>query len=97
MKLSLSLTIVSSLHSGSTRTGMPGQQAGRVPIMRMFGVTDEGNSVCAHVHGFSPYFYVKCPQIFKEKHLAPFKVGLVLRLMCIIVLNRDSYIAVAFL
>ncbi|XP_018024640.2 DNA polymerase delta catalytic subunit-like [Hyalella azteca] len=55
---------------------MPGQQAGRVPIMRMFGVTDNGNSVCCHVHGFSPYFYVKCPPIFKEQHLAPFKTAL---------------------
>ena len=27
----------------------------------MFGVTMEGNSVCAHVHGFSPYFYIAAP------------------------------------
>ncbi|KAA0187837.1 hypothetical protein HAZT_HAZT007116 [Hyalella azteca] len=60
---------------GNARKDMPGQQAGRVPIMRMFGVTDNGNSVCCHVHGFSPYFYVKCPPIFKEQHLAPFKVS----------------------
>uniref|UniRef100_A0A2P2I4Q3 DNA polymerase n=1 Tax=Hirondellea gigas TaxID=1518452 RepID=A0A2P2I4Q3_9CRUS len=61
---------------GNTRIGMPGQQTGCVPVMRMFGVTESGNSVCCHIHGFSPYFYVKCPPIFKEKHLAPFKVAL---------------------
>ena len=53
---------------------MPGQQAGRVPVMRLFGVNDAGNSVCCHVHGFSPYFYVTCPSVFKDTHLADFKV-----------------------
>ncbi|RXG74084.1 DNA polymerase delta catalytic subunit [Armadillidium vulgare] len=48
----------------------------RVPIMRMFGVTDLGNSVCAHVHGFFPYFYVTCPIGFKDKHILPFKESL---------------------
>lgn len=41
--------------------GMPGQSQGKVPIIRMFGVTDSGNSVCCHVHGFAPYFYVPAP------------------------------------
>ena len=31
------------------------------PILRMFGVTDTGNSVCAHIHGFMPYIYVPAP------------------------------------
>ncbi|KAF5201446.1 Dna polymerase [Thalictrum thalictroides] len=31
------------------------------PIVRMFGVTEEGHSVCCNVHGFEPYFYVSCP------------------------------------
>ncbi|XP_024377945.1 DNA polymerase delta catalytic subunit isoform X3 [Physcomitrium patens] len=26
----------------------------------MFGVTQEGNSVCCNVHGFEPYFYISC-------------------------------------
>jgi len=25
----------------------------------MFGITAKGNSVCAHVHNFTPYFYVE--------------------------------------
>lgn len=40
---------------------MPGQSQGKVPIIRMFGVTDSGNSVCCHIHGFAPYFYVPAP------------------------------------
>lgn len=30
-----------------------------VPILRMYGITKEGFSVLAHIHGFFPYFY--CP------------------------------------
>lgn len=32
-----------------------------VPVVRMFGVTEAGNSVAAFVHGFEPYFYVDAP------------------------------------
>jgi len=32
-----------------------------VPIVRMYGVTQEGRSVLAHIHGFTPYFYVALP------------------------------------
>lgn len=53
---------------------MPGSQIGPVPIMRIFGVTDSGNSVCCHVHGFSPYLYVSLPDNFTESDLEPFKV-----------------------
>jgi DNA polymerase elongation subunit (family B) len=28
-------------------------------IIRMFGITANGNSVVAHVHNFTPYFYVE--------------------------------------
>lgn len=38
----------------------------RVPILRMYGVTEEGNSVLAHIHGFLPYFYVPCPEGFED-------------------------------
>ncbi|KAK5644258.1 hypothetical protein RI129_008103 [Pyrocoelia pectoralis] len=43
---------------------MPGAPTGSSAVMRMFGVTAEGNSVCCHVHGFSPYFYVLVPEDF---------------------------------
>lgn len=40
---------------------MPGAQLGTVPILKMIGVTRNGNSVCAHIHGFMPYLYVPSP------------------------------------
>jgi DNA polymerase delta subunit 1 len=32
-----------------------------VPVVRLFGVNDNGNSVCAFIHGFQPYFYAEKP------------------------------------
>uniref|UniRef100_A0AAZ3PFM3 DNA polymerase n=1 Tax=Oncorhynchus tshawytscha TaxID=74940 RepID=A0AAZ3PFM3_ONCTS len=49
------------------------QSQGNVPIIRMFGVTDSGNSVCCHVHGFAPYFYIPAPNGFTSDHLSEFK------------------------
>ncbi|XP_077358619.1 DNA polymerase delta catalytic subunit isoform X1 [Festucalex cinctus] len=58
---------------GAAVAGMPGQSHGRVPIIRMFGVTESGNSVCCHVHGFAPYFYVPAPNGFTPDYLGDFK------------------------
>uniref|UniRef100_A0AAQ6A4A5 DNA polymerase n=1 Tax=Amphiprion ocellaris TaxID=80972 RepID=A0AAQ6A4A5_AMPOC len=58
---------------GSAVAGMPGQSQGKVPIIRMFGVTDSGNSVCCHVHGFAPYFYVPAPSGFTSAYLGEFQ------------------------
>jgi len=33
---------------------------GQAAILRIFGVTQEGYSVCCLVHGFQPYFYISC-------------------------------------
>ncbi|CAA3004244.1 DNA polymerase delta catalytic subunit [Olea europaea subsp. europaea] len=35
--------------------------SGPAAIIRIFGVTKEGHSVCCSVHGFEPYFYISCP------------------------------------
>ncbi|CAH0561401.1 unnamed protein product [Brassicogethes aeneus] len=58
---------------GSVYPGMPGAQSGMVPIMRMFGINKNGNSVCCHVHGFSPYLYVNLPDDFKQEDLGKFR------------------------
>ena len=49
---------------------------GPVPVLRMFGVTRNGNSVCAHVHGFLPYLFVPAPRGFSEEHCAAFRSAL---------------------
>ncbi len=56
--------------------GMPGAQTGPVPIVRMYGVTQQGVSVLAHVHGFAPYFFVPAPQGFREEDCSKFRVRL---------------------
>jgi DNA polymerase delta subunit 1 len=38
-----------------------GSKEGPVPIIRLYGVTKEGRSVMAAIHGFTPYFYVSLP------------------------------------
>ncbi|KAI4463291.1 dna polymerase catalytic subunit [Holotrichia oblita] len=58
---------------GKTYPGMPGAQLGFVPIMRMFGITENENSVCCHVHGFTPYLHVSLPDSFGEEDLCLFK------------------------
>ena len=35
-------------------------------VIRLFGVTMDGNSVLMHVHGVLPYFYCFCPDNFDE-------------------------------
>lgn len=61
---------------GSPMNGMPGSQLAPVPIMRMYGITSEGNSVCCHVHGFTPYFYVTVPVNFTESSCNEMKTNL---------------------
>ncbi|XP_065216976.1 DNA polymerase delta catalytic subunit [Planococcus citri] len=61
---------------GDSYPGMPGPQDNNVPIFRVFGLTMDGNSVCCHIHGFSPYFYVDAPSNFKPEHCQPFKNAL---------------------
>ena len=58
---------------GQPLQGMPGAQEGTVPIVRMYGVTNEGHSVLAHVHGFLPHFYVPAPSdTFSDEDCATF-------------------------
>jgi DNA polymerase delta subunit 1 len=61
---------------GDARPDMPGANVGPAPVMRVFGVTDEGNSICCHIHGFHPYIYVPAPAGFEPRHLPGFRKSL---------------------
>ena len=51
--------------------------AAAVPIIRATGITMEGNSVCAHIHGFLPYIYVPAPsEIFTATNCSDFMKAL---------------------
>lgn len=53
---------------------MVGARAGQVPVIRIFGVTDAGNSVAAYIHGYTPYGYFGLPDGYEvdgsEENLA---------------------------
>ncbi len=38
-----------------------GSREGPVPIVHLYGVTQEGHSVMVSAHGFTPYFFVSFP------------------------------------
>ncbi|KAK8542673.1 hypothetical protein V6N13_136771 [Hibiscus sabdariffa] len=46
---------------GESHKGLLPDTSGPAAIIRIFGVTGEGHSVCCLVHGFEPYFYINCP------------------------------------
>lgn len=41
----------------------------RSAIVRMYGITNNGNSVCCYVHGFMPYFYIPCWPGFTQSNV----------------------------
>lgn len=52
----------------------------KAAVFRIFGVTQGGNSLVAHVHGFKPYFYVRAPPGFTQADIAPFRATLSARI-----------------
>ena len=42
------------------------RRQGPVPVMRVYGTTDKGNSACIFVHGFTPYGLFAAPNDFEE-------------------------------
>ena len=56
--------------------GQERRSKGQAAILRMFGVTEDGHSVCVHVHGFNPYFYCAVPETFTEQHIPAFLMSL---------------------
>jgi len=69
--------VIVALHcdTGEPLPGMPGSQVGPVPIICMYGVTMDGNSIAAYVHGFAPYFYIPAGPGFQPDDCAAFRVS----------------------
>ncbi len=55
---------------------MKGSREGPAPIVRIFGVTESGQSVLVHAHCFTPYFYVQAPPGFVEADCGLFRSAL---------------------
>jgi len=55
---------------------VPGAPQGPVPVVRLYGVSEAGNSVLAHVHGATPYLYAACPRDFPEARLGDLRQAL---------------------
>lgn len=39
----------------------------QVPVVRIFGITQNKKKICANVHGVFPYFYIPCAETNHEK------------------------------
>lgn len=44
-----------------------------LPVLRIYGVTEEGHSVLAHVHGFEPYFWTEAPDDLSSANMERIK------------------------
>ncbi|MFN9938319.1 MAG: hypothetical protein ACK56I_02485, partial [bacterium] len=56
--------------------GVAGSKHAPVPILLLYGVNDEGNSVLCRVHGFTPYFYFSAPPAMTRAHLPAVRAAL---------------------
>ncbi len=79
-------------HPDPSKT-LPGSRVGPVPVLRLYGVTDGGHSVMAHVHGFTPYFFCNSPPGFDAaRDCAGFQASLEARLRSAVT-GRDAAIS----
>ncbi|GBG24815.1 DNA polymerase delta catalytic subunit [Hondaea fermentalgiana] len=70
---------------------VPGLRSGEVPIIRVYGVTDKGQSVMCHVYGVTPYFYTDIPgDAFGESELSRFREALDARVCSAARINQGS-------
>lgn len=58
------LQMEADYYIGDQKPGYPGPVSGKVPIVRMYGVTRDGHSVLCHTRGYIPYFYLEMPKNF---------------------------------
>ncbi|KAL7549445.1 hypothetical protein ACHAWF_015195 [Thalassiosira exigua] len=45
-----------------SKKGIVGAHKGQVPVIRLYGVNEKGNSVAAFIHGFTPYAHFALPK-----------------------------------
>ena len=50
----------------------PSDEQAENPVLRIFGITENKNSVCLLIENFFPYFYVKMPTEFKKSDIPNF-------------------------
>ncbi|CAN1169464.1 DNA polymerase delta catalytic subunit [Linum perenne] len=75
---------------GDIRNDFLDNWSGPAPIIRIFGVTSEGHSVCCNVHGFEPYFYISCPPGMGPDDISRFHKVLEVRMR---EMNRNSKVS----
>lgn len=71
----LSIKIVSVDHYSSfpiqnlddTRSEFRENIVKQVPVIRIYGITQNKKKICANVHGAFPYFYIPCSETSCEK------------------------------
>jgi DNA polymerase delta subunit 1 len=51
-----------SSNPNSQKKSVVGAQEGEVPVIRVYGVTDAGNSAVVFIHGYTPYGYFALPE-----------------------------------
>lgn len=51
-----------SRNPNSSKENVVGAEKGEVPIIRVYGVNEQGNSVVAFIHGYTPYGYFALPE-----------------------------------
>ena len=72
----LDVDMISGVPMDKNAAGGPilGSTVGPVPIIRLYGCTSKGNSVLAHIHGVTPYFYVLLPPSVDQSNEALIKM-----------------------
>ena len=59
--MDIDMTSGSPLASNPDGGDILGSREGPVPVVRLYGVTRDGQSILANIHGFTPYFFVALP------------------------------------
>ena len=70
--LDIDMTSGDVLEANPSGDKIVGSLVGPVPVVRLYGVTQDGESILACIHGFTPYFYASLPN---NADLTPQRLG----------------------